>query len=45
MAATAGLTVAWTGTAAICLGLVLVIALAVRPFWRYDTRATPPERV
>ena len=36
MAATAGFTVAWSGAAAVCIGVVLVSALAVRSFWRYD---------
>ena len=36
MAATTGFTVAWSGAAAVCIGVVLVSALAVRSFWRYD---------
>jgi hypothetical protein len=35
MAAAAGLTIAWTGAALACIPVVLLIALAVRPFWRY----------
>jgi hypothetical protein len=36
MAATTGFTVAWSGAAAVCIGVVLVSALAVRSFWSYD---------
>jgi MFS family permease len=36
MAATTGFTIAWSGSAAVCIGVVLVSALAVRSFWRYD---------
>ncbi|MEW1865853.1 MFS transporter [Streptomyces sp. NPDC088194] len=36
MAATTTLTVAWSGSALLCIALVVVAALAVRPFWRYD---------
>jgi MFS family permease len=35
MAATTTLTVAWSGSALVCVVLVLVGAAAVRPFWRY----------
>ena len=41
MAAAAGLTIAWTGAALACIPVVLLIALAVRPFWRYT--AGPPD--
>ncbi|MFG3289174.1 MFS transporter [Streptomyces sp. NPDC048179] len=37
MAATSGLAVAWSGSAFVCLVLVLTGAVLVRPFWRYDS--------
>lgn len=37
MAAVTTLTIAWSGSAILCLAVVLVAAVAVRPFWRYDT--------
>jgi MFS family permease len=40
MAAATTLTVAWSGSAILCVVLVLIAAVAVRPFWRYDTGAT-----
>jgi MFS family permease len=36
MAATTGFTIAWSGAAAVCIGVVLVSALTVRSFWCYD---------
>jgi hypothetical protein len=36
MAAATTLTIAWSGGAIACIGLVLVAAVLVRPFWRYD---------
>jgi hypothetical protein len=36
MAATTGLGMAWSGSAFVCLVLVLATAVLVRPFWRYD---------
>ncbi|MFI7504592.1 MFS transporter [Streptomyces sp. NPDC049687] len=36
MAATMGLGMAWSGSAFLCLVLVLATAVLVRPFWRYD---------
>ncbi|MFJ3776134.1 MFS transporter [Streptomyces sp. NPDC090075] len=36
MAATAGLGTAWSGSAFVCLVLVLAVAVLMRPFWRYD---------
>jgi hypothetical protein len=45
MAATAGFTVAWSGAAAVCIGVVLVSALAVRSFWRYDASEPSPVRL
>jgi MFS family permease len=37
MASATTLTVAWTGSALLCVVVVVVAAVAVRPFWRYDT--------
>jgi MFS family permease len=43
MAAVTSLTVAWSGAAFGCVVLVMVAAVAVRPFWRYDAdQAAPP---
>jgi MFS family permease len=36
MAAATTLTIAWSGGAILCIGLVLIGAVLVRPFWRYD---------
>ncbi|MEU0940433.1 MFS transporter [Embleya sp. NPDC005971] len=36
MAASTTLVIAWSGSALVCILLVVVGALAVRPFWRYD---------
>jgi hypothetical protein len=36
MAAATTLTIAWSGGAILCMGLVLIGAVLVRPFWRYD---------
>lgn len=41
MAATVGLTAAWSGSAVACVAVVVIAGLAVRPFWRYDTTAVP----
>jgi MFS family permease len=46
MAAATTLTIAWSGGAILCIGLVLTGAVLVRSFWRYDaggTAAAPPE--
>jgi MFS family permease len=40
MAAATTLTIAWSGPAIGCVVLVIVAAVSVRPFWRYDSRAT-----
>jgi MFS family permease len=37
-AAVAGVTVSWVGGGLLCVVIVLVAALLVRPFWRYDAR-------
>jgi MFS family permease len=37
MAGLTTLTVAWSGTALFCVVLVLAAAVAVRPFWRYES--------
>ncbi|WP_329458087.1 MFS transporter [Streptomyces sp. NBC_01497] len=42
MAATTTLSIAWSGSAVLCLVLVVVGGLAVRPFRRYDTHAATP---
>jgi MFS family permease len=39
MAAATGLTIAWSGSAAVCFVLVLIAGFSVRSFWRYQ--ATP----
>lgn len=45
MASATGLGVAWTGSSLLCVFVVLVGALLVRPFWRYDvTVAQGPNR-
>ncbi|MEU9188968.1 MFS transporter [Streptomyces sp. NPDC048484] len=36
MAAATGLSLAWTGSALLCIVVVLLGALLVRPFWTYD---------
>ncbi|MEV5013487.1 MFS transporter [Streptomyces rochei] len=40
MASGAGMTIAWSGAALVCLGLVVAGALAVRAFWNYSTQST-----
>lgn len=40
MAAATTLTIAWSGGALLCIGLVVAGALLVRPFWRYDAQET-----
>jgi MFS family permease len=40
MAAATTLTIAWSGGAILCMGLVIVGAVLVRPFWRYDAGST-----
>jgi MFS family permease len=42
-AAVAGVTAAWVGGGIACVVIVLIAALSVRPFWRYDARAEHPE--
>jgi hypothetical protein len=43
MASATGLGVAWTGSSLLCVIVVIVGALLVQPFWRYDvTPAQPP---
>ncbi|WP_238431790.1 MFS transporter [Streptomyces cavernae] len=37
MAATMGLGMAWSGSAFVCLVLVMATAVLVRPFWRYES--------
>jgi MFS family permease len=40
MAAATSLTVAWSGTAAVCFAVVLVAGFSVRSFWRYEPGQT-----
>ncbi|GAA3582305.1 MFS transporter [Amycolatopsis ultiminotia] len=42
MAAATTLTIAWSGAALVCIALVLLGAVSVRSFWRYDSTLTPP---
>ena len=44
MAAAFGLGVAWTGAALVCIPAVLILSLAVTPFWRYNAHEAAPER-
>jgi MFS family permease len=43
MASAVGLTIAWSGAATVCIPIVLVVALCVRPFWKYNAAAPGPE--
>ncbi|MGW6443415.1 MFS transporter [Lentzea sp. NPDC055074] len=38
MAAATTFTLAWSGAALLCIAVVVVAAVCVRPFWRYDAR-------
>jgi MFS family permease len=40
MAATVGLTIAWSGSAAVCFAVVVIAGLSVRSFWRYEPAQT-----
>ena len=40
MAATVGLTIAWSGSAAVCFAVVVIAGLSVRSFWRYEPAPT-----
>jgi hypothetical protein len=40
MAAATGLTIAWSGSAALCLAVVVIIGVSVRSFWHYQAAAT-----
>lgn len=42
MASATGLGVAWTGSSLLCVIVVIVGALLVQPFWRYDVTAAQP---
>jgi hypothetical protein len=42
MASATGLGVAWTGSSLLCMIVVIVGALLVRPFWRYAVTSAPP---
>ena len=37
MAAATGLTIAWSGSAALCFAVVLIAGFTVRPFWSYTS--------
>ena len=41
-AAVAGVTLSWVGGGVLCAAAVLVAALCVRPFWRYDAQRSSP---
>jgi len=41
MASAFGLTIAWSGAAIVCIPIVVIIAFAVRPFWRYNADHAP----
>ena len=45
MASAMGLTIAWPGTAILSLVIVLIAAIAVRPFWHYATQADLPKSI
>ncbi|MFJ9565468.1 MFS transporter [Streptomyces fuscichromogenes] len=45
MAVTTGLGAAWSGSAFLCLALVVTATALVRPFRRYEPAAVPPETV
>ncbi len=40
MAAATGLTIAWSGSAALCFAVVVIIGCTVRSFWHYQAPAT-----
>ena len=40
MAATVGLTIAWSGSAAVCFAVVVIAGVSVRSFWRYEPAQT-----
>jgi MFS family permease len=40
MAAATGLTIAWSGSAAVCFAVVLIAGVSVRPFWHYEPGQT-----
>jgi MFS family permease len=40
-----GATASWTGGGIACVAVVLVAGVAVRPFWRYDTRKIDTRRL
>jgi len=42
MAAATGLTIAWSGSAAVCFVLVLIAGFSVRSFWHYQTTPAAP---
>jgi MFS family permease len=40
MAAATGLSIAWSGSAAVCFAVVLIAGVSVRSFWRYEPAQT-----
>jgi MFS family permease len=40
MAATTGLTIAWSGSAAVCFAVVVIAGISVRSFWNYQPAQT-----
>jgi MFS family permease len=42
-AAVAGTTVSWVGGGLACVVIVVIAALSVRPFWRYDAKTDLPD--
>ena len=44
MAAAVGLSIAWSGSAAVCFAVVVIAGLSVRSFWRYEpVQASGPD--
>jgi hypothetical protein len=40
MAAATGLTIAWSGSAAVCFAVVVIAGFSVRSFWHYEPGQT-----
>ncbi|HYY17355.1 MAG TPA: MFS transporter [Streptosporangiaceae bacterium] len=40
MAAATGLTIAWSGSAALCFAVVVILSVSVRSFWHYQSPVT-----
>jgi MFS family permease len=43
MAAATGLSIAWSGSAAVCFGIAAIAGFSVRSFWRYDSGPSADE--